>query len=80
MTGYNYDAAGRLSPEMNAQHAATQYTYDAQGNVLVKPRQSSLWTYRYDETNQLIETRAPSALILRRLWVKSRVRSSPVYL
>ncbi len=64
ITGYDYDAAGRLLTEINAQKLTTRYTYDAQGNVLNKMEANqSVWTYQYDEVNQLIETRTPSIKI-----------------
>ncbi|CEG56767.1 conserved protein of unknown function [RHS_repeat] [Legionella fallonii LLAP-10] len=60
ITGYKYDAAGRLVNQDNALHAVTQYTYDAEGNVLSKiEANQTLWSYLYDESNQLIETRSP---------------------
>ncbi|CEG56033.1 conserved protein of unknown function [RHS_repeat] [Legionella fallonii LLAP-10] len=65
ITRYEYDAAGRLLTQANAQHAETHYTYDAQGNVLSKSEANhALWTYLYDETNQLIESRSPSTKVI----------------
>ncbi|MBL7481322.1 transglycosylase SLT domain-containing protein [Legionella bononiensis] len=61
VTGYEYDAIGRLLTQVNAEHGVIHYTYDAQGNVLSKTEANqAVWTYQYDEANQLIETRSPS--------------------
>lgn len=73
ITGYEYDAAGRLLSQKNAQQATTHYSYDAQGNVLSKTEANqALWTYQYDEANQLIETRSPNIKITTALGEEQR--------
>ena len=63
-TGYEYDAAGRLITQENAQKTKTKYSYDSEGNVLSKTEANqATWTYIYDEANQLIETKSPNTKI-----------------
>ena len=64
LTQFHYDAAGRLTRQSDALNQSARYTYDANNNVASQQdANSAMWTYRYNESNQLIETRAPMGCI-----------------
>jgi YD repeat-containing protein len=64
ITGYVYDANGRLAREIDPMGAATEYGYDAVGNLMQKRRQrtdadaakiADVTNYRYDARQRQIE-------------------------
>jgi YD repeat-containing protein len=55
---------GRLLAKSNNKKVQQKYEYDARGNVTKKTEaNNALWTYSYDEANQLIETKSPEVLV-----------------
>ena len=63
VTDFHYDAAGRLVEKCQGA-LATRYAYDGNHNVISKTEANhAIWTYRYDEANQLIETLSPSVAL-----------------
>ncbi len=62
-TDFAYDAAGRLLQKREGTQT-TRYTYDNNNNVASKIEANQAeWHYRYDASNQLIETIEPATLI-----------------
>lgn len=66
VTHFDYDAVGRLVSQTDAASQTTRYTYDNNNNVTSKRiGDQSVFQYRYNASNQLIETRAPAVLCSR---------------